>query len=85
VTPWPAGRTCHHNDHVLQRPHTTADTALAAMTLAATTDNLVHAQQILLAASTPTARVAEEAREDEGGQLGSAVRQRRPTATTPRS
>jgi hypothetical protein len=72
-------------DLLVVAPHTTAATALAAMTLAATTDNLVHAQQILLAASTPTPLAGEDAWEDEGGQLGGEVPQRRPTATTLRS
>lgn len=79
---------CANRDRVdllVVAPNTSADTALAAMTLAATTDNLVHAQQILLAASTPIPRVAEDAWEDEGGQLGGAVPQRRTTATTLRS
>jgi Family of unknown function (DUF5994) len=79
---------CANGDRVdllVVPPHTTGTTADTAMILAATTDNVVHAQQIVLAAGTPTARVAEDAWEDEGGRLGGAVRQRRPAATTLRS
>lgn len=53
---------------------TAAGTADAAMVLAATTSNLVHAQDILLAASTPKAQAVdgttEKAWEVAGGRAG---------------
>lgn len=61
-------------DLVVVPPHTATDTADAAMVVAATTSNLVHAQHILLTASTPHAGRAdsggEEVWEAEGGHLG---------------
>jgi hypothetical protein len=67
---------CANGDRVdlLVVPPDTADgTADAAMVLAATTSNLVHAQQILLAASPPrpgaTDRQPEQVWETDGGQL----------------
>lgn len=67
---------CDNGDRVdllVVPPDTAAGTADAAMVLAATTSNLVHAQQILLATSTPrpgaTDRLPEQAWETDGGQL----------------
>jgi len=63
---------CANGDRVdllVVPPDATAGTALAAMTLAATADNVVHAHDILLNASSPTAPVAEDAWEGEGGHL----------------
>jgi hypothetical protein len=61
-------------DLLVVPPHTADGTADAAMVLAATTNNLVHAQHILLAVSTPTTRpidgTAEDAWEAEGGRPG---------------
>jgi hypothetical protein len=55
-------------------PHTAAGTADAAMVLAASTTNLVHAQHILLAVSTPATGPIDGAPEDaweaEGGRIG---------------
>jgi hypothetical protein len=67
---------CDNGDRVdllVVSPDTAGGTADAAMVLAATTSNLVHAQQILLAASTPhpgaTDRLPEHAWETDGGHL----------------
>ncbi|MEH1127957.1 DUF5994 family protein [Micromonospora sp. CPCC 206061] len=69
---------CVNNDRVdllVIPPHTATGTADAAMVLAATTNNQIHAQHILLAVSTPTPRpvggAAEDAWETEGGRYGS--------------
>jgi hypothetical protein len=69
---------CAHNERVdllVVAPDTDSRTADAAMILAATTTNLVHAQNILRAVSTPAPRRAvdnapEEAWETDGGRLG---------------
>ena len=61
-------------DLLVVPPHTASGTADAAMVLAATTNNLIHTQHILLAVSTPTPRpvngAAEDVWETEGGQIG---------------
>jgi hypothetical protein len=61
-------------DLLVVPPHTADGTADAAMVLAAATTNLVHAQHILLAVSTPTTRPIDGAAEDnwdaEGGRTG---------------
>ncbi|GAB1688552.1 DUF5994 family protein [Krasilnikovia sp. M28-CT-15] len=61
-------------DLLVVAPNTDSGTADAAMILAATTTNLVHAQDILLTVSTPAARAAvsnapEDAWETDGGHL----------------
>jgi hypothetical protein len=60
-------------DLLVVPPNTAEDGADAAMILAATADNLVHAPQIILAVSTPSPRqappIAEDAWEGEGGHL----------------
>jgi hypothetical protein len=60
-------------DLLVVPPATAGGTADAAMILATTTTNLVHAQHILLAVSTPTTRptdgTAEDAWEAEGGHV----------------
>jgi hypothetical protein len=60
-------------DLLVVPPDTADGTADAAMVLASTTTNLVHAQHILLAVSTPTTRpidgTAQDAWEAEGGHL----------------
>lgn len=48
---------------------TTAAAADAAMSLAATATNLIHAQHIPLTLSAPPVAAAEDAWEDEGGHL----------------
>jgi hypothetical protein len=61
-------------DLLVVPPHTADGTADAAMVLATATTNLVHAQHILLAVSTPTPRPIDGAAEDnweaEGGRTG---------------
>ncbi|RZU54259.1 hypothetical protein EV385_6207 [Krasilnikovia cinnamomea] len=60
---------CANGDRVdlLIVPSHTADGAAdAAMILAATTDNLVHAQHIPRTVSTPNPQTAEHTRDDEG-------------------
>lgn len=69
-------------DLLVVAPHTTTgDTADAAMLMAATVDNLVHAQHILTAAGKqPRRRIsqaAERAWETEGGHLGADAPHRR--------
>ncbi|GID90660.1 DUF5994 family protein [Amorphoplanes digitatis] len=71
---------CADNERVdllVVAPGTGSDTAAAAMTMAATTTNLVHAQDILLAVGTPALRAAvdnapEDAWETDGGRTGPA-------------
>ncbi|RZU54302.1 hypothetical protein EV385_6252 [Krasilnikovia cinnamomea] len=69
---------CDRNERVdllVVAPDTASGTADAAMILAATTTNLVHAQNIILAVSAPASRAAvgdaaEDAWETDGGRLG---------------
>lgn len=56
-------------DLLVVPPDTAQDAADAAMVLAATASNLVHAQHILLNVSAPTSEVAEDAWDGEGGYL----------------
>jgi hypothetical protein len=60
-------------DLLIIPPDTAGDLADAAMLMAATAGNLIHAQDIVLAVGTPAARVAERAGEavwdTEGGRL----------------
>jgi hypothetical protein len=68
---------CDNGDRVdlmVVPPRTGQDAADAAMILAATTSNLVHAQHILLTVSAPTPEVAEDAWETEGGRLAGSGR-----------
>jgi len=63
---------CDNGDRVdllVVPPHTAEDAADAAMILAATTDNLVHAHHILLTVSAPIPELAEDTWEGEGGHL----------------
>ncbi|MEU7903494.1 DUF5994 family protein [Actinoplanes sp. NPDC049118] len=72
---------CADNERVdllVVAPDTDSDTADAAMILAATTTNRVHAQDIVLAVGTPAVREAvdnapEDAWETDGGRLGPAL------------
>lgn len=67
---------CDNGDRVdllVIPPHTASDAAEAAMTVAATTDNLVHARDILVTASTSTARPVEGADEHAGEAAGGHV------------
>lgn len=54
-------------DLLVVPPDTAAGMAEAAMMLAATTSNLVHAQHILLAASPPATQLPDGIAEDAGG------------------
>ncbi|GAB1694945.1 DUF5994 family protein [Krasilnikovia sp. M28-CT-15] len=75
---------CDRNERVdllVVAPDTASSTADAAMILAATTTNLVHAQNIILAVTAPAHRTAvnnapEDAWETDGGRLGSVPAQR---------
>jgi hypothetical protein len=67
---------CANGDRVdllVVPPNTASGTADAAMALAATTNNLVHAQHILLAVGTPTPGPMDSAAEDawqaDGGRI----------------
>ncbi|WP_285555930.1 DUF5994 family protein [Actinoplanes regularis] len=75
---------CARNERVdllVVAPGTTSGTADAAMILAATTTNLVHAQNILLAvsrsATQESGNAPEEAWETDGGRLGPVPAQHR--------
>ncbi len=61
-------------DLLVVPPHTADGTADAAMVLAATTTNLVHAEHILLAVSTPTTRPIDGPAEDAWAAKGGHAR-----------
>ncbi|GGN35511.1 hypothetical protein FHR83_006190 [Actinoplanes campanulatus] len=61
-------------DLLVVPPHITDASADAAMILAATATNVIHAQHIPLTISAPPVAVAEDAWEDEGGHMAGSRR-----------